>query len=386
MSKHRGFVLGMLLFTIVLSLLISSSLILIYAQNSSSVPRCANYDSKSNIINVTCNTNLSGIYKDINNRKILQKNPNGVWVLNASIVVNPQSKITINNSDTSWLKITNKNATEPNYISILGSAQIDHIKITSWNPSLNDTIKQNVDGSSPRPYIMAIKAVGNVDISNSEVAFLGYNLYPSNGLVYERGGNGSNIINNNFHNMWDGFYSNHVGFVTIKNNTYHDNLRNGVDTESGSHDFNIIGNLAYNNNAIGITCSENCYNILFDSNTLHNNNIAGLMFSLQANNSIAKKNFVYNEKVGISLYSSSNNAVYNNLLRFNNIDIFVGGNSTDNRIYNNTLMDSNIGLNFADNPKNNQLENNPVNNITTSIHSSNNQLENVGSYEKLQFF
>ena len=92
-------------------------------------------------------------------------------------------------------------------------------------------------------------------------------------------------------------------------------------------------------------------------------------------------NFVYNEKVGISLYSSSNNAVYNNLLRFNNIDIFVGGNSTDNRIYNNTLMDSNIGLNFADNPKNNQLENNINLNITNPLFK---ESENITGYVNLR--
>ena len=367
MIIQSRFVITILLLATVISLLIPLSLLLIYAQ-SSSIIHCANYDSKLNIITVTCNTNLSGIYKDINNKKALQKNPNGEWILNASIEVSPQSKLTINNKDTSWLKITNKNTTEPNYISISGSAQIDHIKISSWNPSLNDTIKQNVNGSIPRPYIMAIKAVGNVNISNSEVAFLGYNLYPSNGLAYERGGAGSSIINNTFHDMWDGFYSDHVGFITIKGNIYHNNFRNGIDPHSGSHDLNISGNLAFNNSAIGISCSENCYNILFDGNTVHNNNISGLMFSLQTNNSIAKKNFAYNEKVGISISSSSHNTIYNNLLGSNNIDIFVGGNSTDNRIFNNTLMNSGIGINFAGNPKNNQLENNYLYNITTSTY------------------
>ncbi|HEY0580516.1 MAG TPA: hypothetical protein VGC75_07385, partial [Candidatus Nitrosocosmicus sp.] len=214
----------------VLSLLLplsslSSSLIMIFAQSSAlGKVKCVNYDSNLKTITVTCDTNLSGIYNAINKKDVLEKDPHGVWILNSTIIVNPQAKITINNTDTSWLKIINKNINEPNFISISGSAKIDHVKITSWNPLFNDTIKQNANGTIPRPYIMAIKSVGSVNISNSEIAFLGYNLYPSNGLVYDSGGTGSSIINNTFNNMWDGFYSDHAGFITIKNNVYHNNF------------------------------------------------------------------------------------------------------------------------------------------------------------------
>ena len=74
-------------------------------------------------------------------------------------------------------------------------------------------------------------------------------------------------------------------------------------------------------------CSENCYNILFDNNTVHDNGHAGLMFSLDTNNSTAKKNYAYNEKVGISVFSSSNNRVYDNLMRSTHTGIQVTGSS-----------------------------------------------------------
>jgi mannuronan 5-epimerase len=330
-------------------------------------PTCANYDSNTKTITVTCNTDLSGIYNDLYNSTILEKDPNGVWILNASIKVNPQAKLTINNSDTSWLKITNKKADQPNFISISGSAKIDSVTITSWNPVAKNIIKENANGSIPRPYINSINAVGTVNISNSELAFLGYNLYPSNGFVYEKGGNGSSIVNNTFHHMWDGFYSNSAGFISIKNNKYHDNLRYGIDPHSGSHDISIIGNIAYNNGQIGIICSEKCYNILFDNNTVHDNLHAGLMFSLQTNNSTAKKNYAYNEQVGISVFSSSNNKVYDNLLKSNDKGIFIGGNSSYNRIFNNTLVNDKIGIDFADKPKNNMVKNNNIQNITSTM-------------------
>ncbi len=160
-------------------MLFPSSVSLI-AQGSltSAKPGCASYDSHINIINITCNTNLSQINQIINNRMVLEKDPNGIWILKTSIKVNPLAKITINQSDTSWLKITNKNDKQPNFILISGNAKIDNVKISSLNPNLNNTIKENATGFVPRPYILVYKPAGILNISNSEISFLGYNSYP----------------------------------------------------------------------------------------------------------------------------------------------------------------------------------------------------------------
>lgn len=357
------------LLVITLSVLTPLSVLILATKSfSTAVAECANYDSNTNIITVTCNANLSEIDHFVNNRTVLEKDSHGVWILNASIRVNPIAKITINHTDTVWLKITNKNQREPNFISISGSAKIDEVKITSWDPIRNDTIRQNVNGSIPRPFLIADSAAGTVNISNSEVAFLGYNSYPSNGLVYDHGGNGSSIVNSTFHDMWDGFYSGSVGFLTIKNNIYYNNLRYGIDPHSGSHDLSIVRNLAYNNSKIGIICSENCYSLIFNNNIVHDNGLAGLMFSLQVNNSVAKKNFVYNEKIGISIFSSSNNKVYDNLLKSNDKGVFIAGTSLGNHVYNNTIMDGRDGIVFANAPKDNVLENNLMHNVSSSIH------------------
>jgi parallel beta-helix repeat protein len=318
---------------------------------------------------------------------VLEKDPHGVWILNAIIKVNPLAKLTINRTDTSWLKITNRilQENQSNFISISGSAKIDGVKITSWDPFSNNVIRQNAKGSIARPYIMINKGAGSVNVSNSEIAFLGNQSFTSNGLSYKAGGKGSSIINNTFHDMWDGFYSDSASFITIKNNKYYDNLRYGIDPHTGSHDLFIIGNLAYNNSHIGIICSESCYNIVFDNNTVHNNGVAGLMFSLDTNNSIAKKNYAYNEKVGFSVYSSSNDKVYNNLVKSSHTGIFIAGTSLGNHVYNNTMMDDTFGIHFGDNhPRNNVLENNNLKNITypTVIIGTNNIGRNNIVYNK----
>ncbi|HEY6885860.1 MAG TPA: right-handed parallel beta-helix repeat-containing protein, partial [Nitrososphaeraceae archaeon] len=363
-------------------------LVLTFGQGSSPAATCVSYDIYTNTITVACNSNLSSIYQIVNDKSVLEKDAHGVWILNAIIKVNPQAKLTIDRTDTSWLKITNKilQESQPNFISISGNAKIDGVKITSWDPFSDSVIRQNVKGSIPRPYIMITKGAGTVNVSNSEIASLGYNSFPSNGFSYSTGGNGSSIINNTFHDMWDGFYSDHVGFITIKNNKYYNNLRYGIDPHTGSHDLSIIGNLAYNNSAIGIICSENCYNILFNSNTVHNNGLAGLMFSRDTNNSTAEKNYAYNEKIGISIFSSSNDKVHNNLLKSTIRAIYIGGSSSGNHVHNNTVVNATVGIYFADiHPKNNVLENNNLNNITypTMIIGTNNiGRNNVVVYNK----
>ena len=290
-----------------------------------------------------------------------------MWILNANLKVNSQANLIINHNDTSWIKITNNKYNQPNSISISGGAKIDGVKITSWDPRLNDAIKQNANGTILRPYINVSNAIGNVNISNSELAFLGYKAYPSNGIVYELGKNGSSIINNSFHDNWDGFYSNSAGFITIKGNLFYNNLRNGLNTHTGSHDLNIIENVAYNNSKVGIGCSQNCYNILFYKNILHDNGDTGLTLSENASNSIARKNFAYNENEGISIFSSSNDKIFENVINKSDKGISIGGNSSNNQLYNNSITNTKTGIYFAGHPKGNDMNNNHLSNVITPI-------------------
>jgi len=299
----------------------------------------------------------------------LEKDSNNVWTLNANIKVNPHANLTINNKDASWIKITNnKKTNQPNSISILGGVKIDGVKITSWNPISNDVIQQNKNGTIPRAYINIIKSVGNVNITNSELAFLGYNVYPSNGFVYSNAGYGNSIVNNTFHDMWDGFYSDSGMFITIKDNKFYNNIRNGLDPHSESHDLVIVGNSAFNNSKIGIACPQNCYNIFIYNNIVYNNRDVGILLSENTSNSTVSKNVVFNEKVGISVFSSQNNKVFENLLKQNDKGIFIGGNSSNNHLYNNSITNTKTGIYFADHPKDNDLKNNYLSNVSSTIH------------------
>jgi mannuronan 5-epimerase len=309
-----------LLLVVVLSLLLPPILpsVLIFAQSSSSSSaRCVNYDIYTNTITVTCNANLSKIDKVINDRSVLEKDPHGVWILNAILKISPLAFLTINRTDASWLKITNTILHEnvPNFISIYGNTKIDGIKITSWDPFSKDVIRQNVKGSIPRPYIMINKGAGSVNVSNSEIAFLGFSSNPSKyGLSYHSGGGGSSLLNNTFHDMWDGFYSDSVGSISIKNNKYYDNLKYGIAIyQSSNHKAynnllkssyaaiyiagSSLNNRVYSNNIMNCNFGFYFADNKSKNNLYENNNLNNISYPIVVNgiNNVGRNNYVYNK-------------------------------------------------------------------------------------------
>ena len=59
------------------------------------------------VISITCKTStLTDIYNQLNNKNILDKETSdGVWLLNAGIIIEHDAKLVINEGDTKWLKM-----------------------------------------------------------------------------------------------------------------------------------------------------------------------------------------------------------------------------------------------------------------------------------------
>jgi parallel beta-helix repeat protein len=353
-----------------------SSMSAIYASSNEiteSSSSCITYDTEVNIITITCkHVDLTKIDNEIRNPDILHKeSTDGVWLLNAGIVIEQGASLYINSTDTSWLKIVAPRDTETtvtgededgeenhiakaNGIEVLGSLKIDSIKMTSWDVSTNSYAlnegKRNLVGTeyevnlgSPRPFISVEgEATGTTDITNSEIAFLGYEGGvgggPVVGLTYF-GGDGSIIKNNNIHHLYFAFYSNGVGNVTIENNHIHNSGHYALDPHTGTHDMIIRNNTVEDNGSIGIICSLDCYNILIENNTVSNNTKMGIMLSRNMFDSIARNNVVSNEEQGIVISESHANEIYNNTVMSSEQGINVDSQSSDNRIYNNILRD-----------------------------------------------
>src|SRR5919112_468215 len=277
---------------------------------------CITYDSNHKIITITCGSaRLTDIDNQIKDAKVIHKegqgktaepangsDHRGIWLLNAGIVVANQATLYINSTDTAWLKI-NAHGDTGNGIDVHGRLKIDSVKITSWDLQTNDYAKTDVQGKIPRPYIFVDKdATGTTDITNSELAYLGYEGdYRSPGLSYN-GGSGSLVKGNHIHHLQTGFYSDGVGDMIIEGNLVHDNT--------------IEGNEVYSNADAGIMFSRNMYN------------------------SVARNNYVHNEVKGIFVSASNNNEVYNNTVSNSGEGIYVKAEAANNKIYGNTITNA----------------------------------------------
>lgn len=364
--------------------------------------------------------------------KISNVDHKNVWILDAGIVVEREGSLIIDASDTSWLKITatptlqlkepadssedteqdpasdmgvtkatnstkgkevivvsKHNGDNPNGIHVHGSLIIDSVKITSWDPEKNDVIKLSMgkrpgeehtksdyDTAEPRAFIRVSKsASGTTNITNSELAYLGYSCSRCSGISYY-GGDGSIIKGNDIHHLLKGFYSKGMGQMVIVGNKFHDNYLYGIDPHTGSHHMVIRENIVYNNNASGIICSKDCHSLLIENNVVHNNTGAGrgISFSINTTNSVARNNIVYDNSRCIAFNRESNhNQVYNNtvsnckagvylsdtsnnLIRDNNIINATSGivlKNTTNQIYNNQITNAKNGIVFVKDPYSN---------------------------------
>jgi mannuronan 5-epimerase len=353
---------------------------------------CIKYNSLQRLIIVSCkSTTLTDISNQINNYGILDKQPEGVWILNANLTINPGAKLTIDPTDTTWLKINADEKTLSYGIHIKGSLKIDSVKITSWNPQTNnyamsygsretgspltracghscsiqvkDTLTHH---GAPRPYIMIDPhATGTTNITNSYLGYLGYEAgwgKKAEGIHYN-GGDGSVVRNNNIDHLYFGFYSVGVGNMLVENNVIHDSGHYGIDPHTGTHDMIIRNNTVYNNNGTAIICSLNCYNILFDSNKVHDNNGAGISFSRNTSNSIARNNIITNQNIPIELTTSHNDQVYNNVIsNTHTAAITVKAGSNGNTFYNNTIDNARVGISSDSTSQNNKIYSNKISN------------------------
>jgi len=280
-----------------------------------------------------------------------------------------------NSSDTKGndiIVVSKNNGDNPNGIHVHGSLNIDSVKITSWDPEKNDVIgfdfgkrpgeehtKSDYDTAEPRAFIRVSKlATGTTNITNSELAYLGYSCSRCAGLSYY-GGEGSILKNNNIHHLLKGFYSKGIGQMLIEDNKFHDNYLYGIDPHTRSHDIIIRNNKVYDNNASGIICSKDCYNLLIEGNEVYRNGGVGrgIAFSINTSHSIARNNDVHNNERCISFNRESNyNEVYNNTISNCDVGIYLS-NTSKNFIYDNKIIHSKYGIVIKEDITNNITKN-----------------------------
>jgi mannuronan 5-epimerase len=344
---------------------------------------CAQYDKLREIVTVICDSTLSDVSSAIDDISILKKeSPKGIWFLNSSLIISDGATLTISSNDVKWLKINSQRRSDgisglplekdidddvstPYRIQVFGRLELNGVKVTSWDPFSNNYTSQRPDGMIARPYITVEDGANPSRITNSEIAYLGYNDSHKQGLTFY-GGDRSTLIGNRIHNLWFGLYTRNIGHMVIENNTVYNNLRYGIDPHHNSSDMAIKNNHIFNNR-IGLICSVDCYNILFEGNQIHYNKEIGLMLSRNNVKSIARHNNISNSETGISVSESHNNQVYDNTIS-NSLDgIKVRAGSSGNLINNNTIMNtSECGIVVYLKAKNNTIADNFLLNYNAS--------------------
>jgi hypothetical protein len=135
----------------------------------------------------------------IHDNSILTKqSPPGIWFLNANLVIAKGATLSVDSTNTKWLKINAKAASDsssknssssssshsrssnPYIVDVFGSLKINSVKITSWDPTTNNYAITNGSrhgdtkhAGDSRPHIKVEKeASGTTDIINSEIAYL----------------------------------------------------------------------------------------------------------------------------------------------------------------------------------------------------------------------
>ncbi|MER5176246.1 MAG: right-handed parallel beta-helix repeat-containing protein [Candidatus Nitrosocosmicus sp.] len=359
------------------------------------INNCIRYNVLQRSIIISCKSaTLTDVFNQLNNPSILNKQPQGVWLLNANMTIQPGASLTIDPKDTTWLKIMADEKTLAYGIHIMGALKIDSVKVTSWNPQTNNyamsygyrekgndlttacgyyscpiNVKDTLTHKgAPRPYlIIEHNATGTTNITNSYIGYLGYEAgwsKSAQGLHYNAG-DGSVIRNNDIDHLYFGFYSRGVSNILIENNQIHNSGQYGIDPHTGTHDMVIRNNTVYNNNGTAIICSLDCYRILFDGNNVHDNKGIGIHFSRNTTNSIAKNNKLNNQETPIELSSSNNNEVYNNEISKTTATpgITLKDGASGNKIHDNTFANIRIGILIHKTSINNSIYSNKISNI-----------------------
>ena len=218
----------------------SSSSLSSYTASPSS---CITYDSTARLITISCQSaHLSDVYNQVNNHEVLDRQPQGLWLLNANVTINKGSTLNIEPTDTNWLKII-ADGTSAYGIHVYGSLKIDSVKLTSWDPHTKDyalshgsreTSGKITHNGTPRPYIrVESSATGTTNITNSQIAYIGYEGGWGSGTsgIHYNAGDGSVIRNNDISHLYFGFYSKNIRNIAIENNRIHDSGHYGIDLQ-----------------------------------------------------------------------------------------------------------------------------------------------------------
>ena len=251
-----------------------------------------------------------------------------------------------------------------------GSLDIDSTRVISWDYNLGGP-DENI--SNGRSYISCLSEIivdasevcdgsakntmgeGRMDVSKSEIGYLGYDGSESWGLSYKvRGfcsdksnpeifdsvGVYGNIYDSEIHHNYFGHYSYGHQNGDWSRNMVHDNIGYGFDPHDYSRNLTIHDNTVYSNGNHGIIASKWCTDVSIQGNEVYDSNV-GIFLHRSGDRSIVKNNYVHdNRDAGVTFLESSDSIISGNVFERNLFGTRISVGSRNNVFTNNKFLDN----------------------------------------------
>lgn len=298
---------------------------------------------------------LPDLARKMRNPAIIEDRGDGEYILRKSLFIDNGVTLVISGSDVKWLKMKSEADAFVWIKSEGGNIVIEDTKITSWDEKNNTYDTQAEDG---RSYILQ-KLSGRMDISKSEVAYLGYFGSPSRGKPFGgpygiswkisdesfRDELSTGVVDaNTIHHNLFGLYTYGVTGIAFRGNDVSYNDEYGIDPHDDSNHLLIENNVTMYNGNHGIITSKRCFSNIIRKNTSKYNRLHGIMLDRLSNNNLVEENVASGNVNGVALYNSFENVVINNVLTGNGIGIRANRESQKNFFGENLITESKKGI------------------------------------------
>lgn len=287
------------------------------------------------------------------------------WQLNANLVVQNGATLTLHGTkaggDVDTLRLRSLSDGLAHHVSAItaqyGTIDIDSVSITSWDdeaggPDTDTHVPDSAPaGSRGRAFIRVLSYLdadgtarqSRMDITNSDIGYLGYYAAESYGIAYKARGCDidhqdvcdrldvlGSQTGSRFHHNYMGTYTFGAYGMTFDRNEYDHNVTYGLDPHDDSDNLTITDNHAHDNGNHGIICSQRCDNLkIIGNESDHNgippytppgdddpsdNQVHGIMLHRGVTDTVVKDNDVHDQPngAGIAVFDSSDNTITGN--------------------------------------------------------------------------
>lgn len=308
----------------------------------------------------------------------------GIWELDADLVLQGGATLTLDAAaDVRELRLESKPSGLQNQVSAItaqyGQIIMSGVTVRSWTGTGPDTdysvpsggvrgrafirALSYMDGSTPR--------VSRMNITNSDLGYLGFNGAESYGVAYKARGCGIDTqavcdvldvfgtqTGSTFHDNFMGTYTWGARDMVFDHNTYADNASYGLDPHDDSDYLTITNNTFTQNHNHGLICSQRCDHLVIRFNkSIDNgltpyvgpgdtdpsdNQVHGIMLHRGVTDTIVENNEVRGQKNGggIVVFDSVGNTIRNNTITGNKFGLRFSVGARDTVVTGNTVSGS----------------------------------------------